>query len=189
MRQYVRSILDEKGKVEIMKTEVSRMDMLAYQDALTHVKNKAWYDEVEKRVNEDIENGTARFGIIMADLNNLKKINDNYGHEHGNDYIFGACHLICVTFDHSPVFRIGGDEFVILLERGDYDNRERLLSELKIIFKSTTHDESKEPWERYSVATGMAEFNPGRDTCMNDVFKRADELMYANKVASKTARQ
>ncbi len=189
MRQYVRSILDEKGKVETMKTEVSRMDMLAYQDALTHVKNKAWYDEVEKRVNEDIENGTARFGIIMADLNNLKKINDNYGHEHGNDYIFGACHLICVTFDHSPVFRIGGDEFVILLERSDYDNRERLLSELKIIFKTTSHDESKEPWERYSVATGMAEFNPGRDTCMNDVFKRADELMYANKVASKMARQ
>ena len=188
MRRYVRSILDEQGKVETMKSEVSRMDMLAYQDALTHVKNKAWYDEVEKRVNDDIASGKARFGIIMADLNNLKKINDTYGHEHGNDYIFGACHLICVTFDHSPVFRVGGDEFVILLERSDYDNRERLLSELKIIFKTTSHDETKEPWERYSVATGMAEYNKDTDKSMSDVFKRADELMYANKIALKAAR-
>ena len=188
MRTYVKNVIDAEGKVEDMKSQVSHMGILAYQDALTHVKNKAWYDKTEIRVNEDISKGIARFGIIMIDLNNLKKINDNYGHEHGNDYIFGACHQICITYDHSPVFRIGGDEFVVLLENRDYENREKLLEELKIAFKLFMEDDSREPWEKYSAAIGMAVFDKDKDSSMNDVFKRADKLMYEDKMESKAAR-
>ena len=189
MRAYVKSIIDAENKVKNMKSQVSHMDMLAYQDALTHVKNKAWYDRTQERVNNDIAAGRARFGILMADLNCLKKINDTYGHEHGNDYIFGACHQICVVFDHSPVFRIGGDEFVVLLENRDYENRDRLLEEIKMAFEYSQSDMTKEPWERYSAAIGFALYDEKTDTCMNDVFKRADNLMYENKVASKMARE
>ncbi|SFP44778.1 diguanylate cyclase (GGDEF) domain-containing protein [Butyrivibrio proteoclasticus] len=188
MRTYVKNVIDAEGKVEDMKSQVSHMDILAYQDALTHVKNKAWYDKTEIRVNEDISKGIARFGIIMIDLNNLKKINDNYGHEHGNDYIFGACHQICITYDHSPVFRIGGDEFVVLLENRDYENREKLLEELKVAFKLFMEDNSRQPWERYSAAIGMAIYDKNADSSMNDVFKRADKLMYEDKLQSKAAR-
>ncbi|WP_029674979.1 GGDEF domain-containing protein [Butyrivibrio sp. VCB2006] len=189
MQTYVKNILDAEGKVEDMKNQVTQMDVVAHQDALTHVKNKAWYDKVQERVNEDIANGKARFGIIMADLNNLKKINDNYGHEHGNDYIFGACHQICLIFDHSPVFRIGGDEFVVLLENKDYENRKELISQMKSAFELSSKDESKEPWGRYSTAIGVAIYDSASDKCMNDVFKRADENMYKDKVASKMARE
>jgi diguanylate cyclase (GGDEF)-like protein len=188
MRAYARSILVAEGKVEDMKTQVSYMDMVAYQDALTHVKNKAWYDKIEIRVNEEITEDAARFGIVMVDLNNLKKINDTYGHEHGNEYISGACHQLCIIFDHSPVFRIGGDEFVVLLENKDYDNRDMLVAELEMVFDKISKDESKAPWERFSAAIGLAVYDSSTDTCMNDVFKRADELMYKNKVASKLGR-
>lgn len=189
MKEYVKSILDAEDVVEDMKSQVSHMDMLAYQDALTHVKNKTWYDKTEERVNEDIAAGNARFGILMADLNNLKKINDTYGHEHGNDYIFGACHMICIIFDHSPVFRIGGDEFVVLLENRDYDNREKLVEDLRKAFEVASSDETKEPWERYSSAFGLATYDSTTDKCMNDVFKRADDQMYQNKQVSKMARE
>jgi GGDEF domain-containing protein len=54
----------------------------------------------------------------MFDLNDLKHINDRYGHERGDEYIVNCCRLICQVFKHSPVFRIGGDEFVALL-RGE----------------------------------------------------------------------
>ncbi|SEF41795.1 diguanylate cyclase (GGDEF) domain-containing protein [Butyrivibrio sp. Su6] len=188
MQVYVKNIIDAEGKVQDMKNQVSHMDILAYQDALTHVKNKAWYDKTEIRVNDDISKGAARFGIIMIDLNNLKKINDNYGHEHGNDYIFGACHEVCVIYDHSPVFRIGGDEFVVLLENRDFENRETLLQELKNAFKLFMEDDSREPWEKYSAAIGMAVFDKDKDSSMNDVFKRADKLMYEDKMKSKAAR-
>ena len=136
MKQYVLNILDAEDKVEDMKTQVTRMDTLAYQDALTHVKNKAFYDETKVRVDDDIINGKAQFGIVMIDLNNLKKVNDTYGHEHGNEYILGSCHEICVTFQHSPVFRVGGDEFVVLLENGDYEERLELIDKLTKAFEA-----------------------------------------------------
>lgn len=189
MRNYVKSILEAENRVEDMRTQVSQMDVIAYQDALTHVKNKAWYDKTKIRVDDDIAAGRARFGIIMADLNRLKYINDNYGHEHGNDYIAGACHHICIIFNHSPVFRIGGDEFVVLLENQDYDNREALIGELKAAFRMSSIDESVEPWNRYSVAIGVSLYNPTIDESMNDVFRRADELMYQDKLASRQGRE
>ena len=188
MRDYVKNILDAEDAVKDMETKVSHMDMVAYQDALTHVKNKAWYDKTKDRVDEDIVNGKARFAILMSDLNNLKKINDTYGHERGNDYITGACHEICVIYQHSPVFRIGGDEFVVLLENDDFDNRDDLMNKLKTVFNERYNDMSKEPWERYSAAVGMAVFEPGVDISMDDVFKRADSLMYKDKLESKMGR-
>lgn len=189
MQLYAKNILDAEGQVQVMRTKVSHMDIVAYQDALTHVKNKAWYDKIEKRIDSDIAKGTARFGIVMVDLNCLKQINDTYGHEHGNDYIFGSCHQICIIFDHSPVFRIGGDEFVILLENRDYDDRENLINTLKVAFTKSSEDQKREPWDRYSAAIGYSIFDAATDKAMNDVFKRADEAMYKDKVASKKARQ
>ncbi len=189
MKSYVKNILEAEDRVEDMKEQVSHMDALAYQDALTHVKNRAWYDKIQSRIDEEIAKGTARFGIVMIDLNNLKKINDRYGHEHGNDYISGTCHQICITFDHSPVFRMGGDEFVVLLENRDYDNRDELITKLTESLEAFSKDDSRQAWEQYSAAIGVAVFDKNRDASMNDVFKRADELMYQNKQASKLARK
>lgn len=188
MREYVKHTIDAEGKVEDMKSKVSQMDMVAYQDALTHVKNKAWYDKIRERVDDDIKKQKAEFGIVMLDLNKLKVINDNYGHEHGNDYIFGACHEVCIIYSHSPVFRIGGDEFVVLLEKSDYYDRDALFAQLRDTFDKTSKDESREPWERYSAASGMAIFDSNTDRSMDDVFKRADNLMYQDKQQSRLGR-
>lgn len=188
MKKYVKNILDAEGKVADMKNQVSHMDVLAYQDALTHVKNKAWYDKTKERIDSEIRDGKARFGIVMADLNHLKRINDSYGHERGNDYIFGSCHMICVIYEHSPVFRIGGDEFVVLLEKRDYDNRVELFERTKDAFEKSANDAEKEPWEQYSCAIGMATFRPIQDSSMDEVFKRADERMYKNKLETKSSR-
>ncbi len=189
MKTYVLNIIDAEDKVQDMQNQVHHMDTLAYQDALTHVKNKAFYDQTKERVDDDIINGRARFAILMVDLNNLKKINDTYGHEHGNDYIMGACHEICVIFQYSPVFRIGGDEFVVLLENSDFDQRDELLAKLNDTFERISSDESRDPWDRFSGATGLALFDPENDISMDDVFKRADMFMYQNKLESKKARE
>ncbi|WP_207649576.1 GGDEF domain-containing protein [Pseudobutyrivibrio xylanivorans] len=189
MHSYVMNIVNMEEKVSDLKTQVNYMDMLAYQDSLTKVKNKAWYDKTSQRINEEIEEGSAEFAIIMADLNYLKKINDTYGHERGNEYIFGACKEICQIFSHSPIFRIGGDEFVILLEKIDYINRNTLLSEIELIFGDSANNTSMEPWQRYSVALGMAIFNAESDKSIEDVFERADKAMYKKKAFMKAARE
>ena len=114
---------------------------------------------------------------------NLKNINDGYGHSNGNCYIFGACHIICSIFRHSPVFRIGGDEFVVILRDSDYENRHELIEQARQKFYETESDNSRDPWERFSAAVGIAEYHSGDTVDM--VFKNADKDMYENKMSMK----
>ena len=124
------------------------------------------------------------FAIIMVDINNLKKVNDECGHEAGDEYIKGCCNLICENLKNSPVFRIGGDEFVAILRDYDYENRESLTEKLKNDFMSAFNQTEKDPWLRYSAAVGMSEKTP-EDTSIDPVFKRADKIMYEDKALFK----
>jgi len=75
-----------------------------------------------------LANGEAgELGVIVCDVNGLKRINDTLGHQAGDAYIRSACDLLCEFFKHSPVFRIGGDEFVVFLQGRDYEARGELL--------------------------------------------------------------
>ena len=157
-------------------------------DALTHVKNRAAYEEMEKKLtNEIMKDIDYQFGIMMFDINNLKKINDELGHEYGDQYIVGSCMLICNIYKCSPVYRIGGDEFVCVLTGTDYERRDDLMLELQRSMKELQIKDI--PFhEKYSVACGMAVYNPDVDSSVSDVFNRADDAMYENKVAMKACR-
>ena len=88
---------------------------MARRDELTHTKNKTAYHEMEKELQLLMDEGCQPFGIVVCDINGLKVINDTEGHKAGDDYIKASCMLVCRIFHHSPVFRIGGDEFVAVL--------------------------------------------------------------------------
>ena len=83
------------------------------KDSLTGVGNKTAYIKKTNEINEQIRNGFKDFAVVMIDINGLKAVNDNYGHANGDLYIKGCCHIICEVFKHSPVYRIGGDEFAV----------------------------------------------------------------------------
>jgi diguanylate cyclase (GGDEF)-like protein len=125
----------------------------------------------------------------MIDLNFLKKINDTYGHEQGNYAIKKLCHIVCDIFEHSPVFRIGGDEFVVILKGADYRNIENLLIEFNMKISEFSSDETLEPWERVSAAIGIALYDKDIDANVTNVFRRADQKMYDCKKAMKATRE
>ena len=149
---------------------------MARRDELTHTKNKTAYHEAEKELQRSMDEGGEPFGIVVCDINGLKAVNDTEGHKAGDDYIRTCCMLICRTFQHSPVFRIGGDEFVVILRGRDFDARDILISGLK-----RKSEESIRAGEGPVVASGMTEFRPYEDRTAEDVFNRADSLMYENK--------
>ncbi len=161
----------------------------AKQDALTGIRNKLAYDEMCKDIDYKIEDGFHDFGIIMVDLNFLKRINDTYGHDKGNIAIKTLCEIICKTFSHSPVFRIGGDEFVVIIENEDFARHEDKFMEFQGRITEKSVEEGLPMWERISAAAGMAIFNPGIDGSINNVFKRADKAMYENKKNMKALRR
>lgn len=163
--------------------QIGKLSIESYKDALTGVGNKAAYirktEELDKSEDENLE-----FAIVMVDMNNLKQINDEHGHKAGDLYIKGCCRMVCEAFKHSPVFRIGGDEFVAVLKGKDYENRRQITEQLKAGFEKSYNKTDAEPWLRYSAAVGMAE-KASDDKTVDFVFKRADKAMYENKMKFK----
>jgi diguanylate cyclase (GGDEF)-like protein len=183
MRTYVQGLLEAEELARSAQEQAQDMTQLAFTDALTHVNSKVAYDKMKDSLQEQIDQGTAAFAFVMIDVNNLKDINDNYGHDCGDKYIFGSCHIFCNIYKQSPIYRIGGDEFVVLLQNNNYKNRSKLLKMMETEFQKATNDSLRKPWERFSVAYGMSEYQKGDN--VDDVFKRADESMYRKKMEIK----
>lgn len=176
---------DKERAEEDIKTRDETIGQISKEvnsDALTGVGSKTAYIKEIERINGEIANGLKDFAMVMVDLNNLKEVNDKFGHRNGDLYIRGSCHLICEAFKHSPVFRIGGDEFVVLLLNVDYKNRHRQIAMLRENYEKAMIDPKAEPWEKYSASVGMAELS-AEDRTADLVFKRADKAMYAEKTA------
>ena len=147
-------------------------------DALTEVKNRHAYLETEVRMDRRIREGSQLpFAVVMLDVNDLKKVNDTAGHQAGDQYLRDACKIICEIFKHSPVFRVGGDEFAVISQGSDYQHMEELLE------KMNAHNAAAAGSGGIMIACGMARF--AKDDCVASVFERADQIMYENKKALK----
>ncbi|OON86032.1 hypothetical protein BXO88_09355 [Oribacterium sp. C9] len=169
---------------EKQKKELGSARQLAFRDSLTGVKSYNAYVEAEQDINERIEGRTLQeFGVVVFDVNGLKRMNDTHGHEAGDRLLKDACHLICEMFKRSPVFRIGGDEFVVLLEGEDYQNRMSLLAEFER--QAEENQRNGAP----VVASGLSAFRPGEDINFRKVFERADARMYDRKRFLKSKEQ
>ena len=155
---------------------------LAYGDALTSVNNKGAFDTYIKEIQEQIDDPqkTPEFAIGMFDCNGLKTINDLYGHEKGDLYLKNSCFLICRTFRFSPVFRVGGDEFAVILKNQDYQKRTELERRFNEKCRKSGADADK-PWENPKIALGIAVYDPESGESAEDVVRRADMTMYENK--------
>ena len=181
VRRYAIDISKKTDEFEDMREQVKEMDEIAFTDSLTGGENKAAYVKAMEHLDWEISIKIARFAIIMADLNYLKRTNDTYGHEKGNMYIIYNYNLLRRIFRYSKIYRIGGDEFVIILKDKGLHNLGDNLQKLQEEMQSTWEDESLQPWERLSSAIGCAVYDPSIDHSAEDVFERADEAMYAEK--------
>lgn len=175
-----------RASVEL-KANAARMRQLAYKDALTGVRNKAAYEMEITPLEDEIAAGTARFGIALFDVNNLKEANDVYGHEQGDKVIKIGCNRICRSFPHSPVFRVGGDEFVAIL-KGDEVTRVDIYLKDFAERAASENASVEQPQDVVNVAVGVAFFDPELDASVQDVFNRADAEMYAAKEEMKSGR-
>ena len=177
------SELTQKNKeLRESRQETNKMRILANKDGLTGVRNKVAYDTAAEQINQNIrENKDVAFGVVMIDLNDLKVLNDVHGHQSGDIALIKLSSIIGAIFAHSPVYRVGGDEFVVLLRHSDFENADELIRFFKQKIADLHADEYLPPAERISAAIGYATYVSGQDTCVEDVFKRADEAMYQNK--------
>lgn len=187
--RYIDNLTKTREQLSSARQHADDMHELAYIDALTGVRNKLAYDKEKQRLDAEIKIGMRACGIAMIDLNFLKVINDTYGHEYGNAAIKRLCGLVCEIFEHSPVFRIGGDEFAVILRGEDHKNIEKLTKELNECMEKMSSDDSLQPWEKISASLGYALYDNSTDSCADDIFKRADQRMYERKKEMKAMRK
>ena len=143
----------------------------AVVDGLTGLGNRKAYEERVRKVNDEIREGKKEFTVAVFDLNGLKEINDYNGHDTGDEAIASVAEALKQVFGDGQIYRVGGDEFVVILDGVTEDIQIRLSKVSRIT------------GEKYAVnvANGYAEFAPEKDMGYRDVFRRADNAMYENK--------
>ena len=176
-----------KRLTEHMKENISTLNRRAYVDALTAVRNKwayaSYIDDLQACMDSDKEQ--MKFAVGVFDCDDLKSINDKYGHDKGDIYLQKASHLMCRIFQHSPVFRIGGDEFSVIFQNDAFRDREALLQEFTQAM-AEVNASTENPWEQVRVSFGVSVYDPENDGAVIDVVRRADEHMYEHKRNRKT---
>jgi diguanylate cyclase (GGDEF)-like protein len=156
---------------------------LAYTDALTGVYNRMAFHQDVENFQSDKESKKA-YTVFMLDLNDLKKCNDNFGHENGDKYIKLVSDILVKVFGiDGRCYRIGGDEFCVFMQNADKGDINGKLSSLT----RYVEEENKKGFViRIGVAVGYAVYDEKRDKNLQDTVKRADELMYQNKANIKS---
>lgn len=154
--------------------------LLSHRDSLTGLRNTTSYKRWVADFNQKIQEDDFSFGVAVFDVNNLKKINDTYGHILGDELITTTAKIVSDTFKRSPVFRIGGDEFCVILQNKDLANKNELFENFDSQC-AMTYIENGNLKIPVSIAKGFSKFDCKTDSKFIDVFKRADNEMYKNK--------
>lgn len=164
---------------------ITRINGLARTDAMTGLKNKTSYIEAVEAVKNNRHEEYNKYALVVMDINLLKKVNDSYGHEVGDILIKEAGRYICKIFKFSPIFRIGGDEFVAILNNEDYENRNE---SIKAFNDGLGYEVPEGKGIKLFISVGMANFNEDA-TEYDELFKIADQRMYERKKQMKMMRE
>lgn len=149
-------------------------------DFLTGVQNRNSFELFLGNLNNNMERN--HMALLSADMDWLKYINDTYGHAAGDEYIkFGCQVLQKVIPDNGILYRIGGDEFAVLLRNASEDEVKALVHRIQEVLKEENEKSQGDIGVEKSMSVGYAMYDPEKDTSLYDTLKRADEIMYAKK--------
>lgn len=156
--------------VDRMRSQIELIDQLARRDQLTGLRNRTAFYEQTQALDTRIAAGEdVRFDVVMFDVNDLKPINDEQGHDAGDALLRRAAEFLSGAFEGYDVYRIGGDEFVLVCE-GELGDVESRMDSGDV-----------------SIAWGKASYRAGEDAGVTSVVGRADVAMYDCKRRMKRA--
>lgn len=172
-----------KEKSAILELQLEEARKIAKTDALTQVQNLTAMKEKTAALALKLkENPDYNFGVIMCDCDDLKNVNDCFGHDVGDRYLCNTSAHIGGIFRNSPVYRSGGDEFSVILEGSDLENAAELFTLL--LNKPKGNINANDIEAGYTdFSAGMAIYDRKTDRSVENVIKRADVELYKNKVS------
>jgi len=195
MRSKTCTWLDGETRLLIVgldcSTNISNEELLAvaaYTDSLTGIYSRRLGTEMLTKFIEDTKAGTAPFTLCFFDLDDLKYVNDNFGHQAGDQYLLSVVDLIKQSIRLTDIFaRMGGDEFLILFPKCQRAIVENIMS--GVMQKMKMMNNANTPKTHYSISYGIIEVSPGDTRDMGNMLHDADEIMYKMKAENKKNRQ
>lgn len=164
-------LINEK---ELLKTTLESVEYLSYHDQLTGLYNRRFFEEELHRLDTD---RNLPMAVIMADVNGLKLANDAFGHEFGDEILIKAADALRLSCRRDDIIaRIGGDEFIILLPKTSEKDVKQVIDRIVIAAANT-----KAGSINLSISCGW-EVKKSAEENINEVIKRAENLMYKNKL-------
>lgn len=169
--QLMFGIIMNHFQIEELKEKNDRIQYLSYHDGLTGVHNRRYFQnqiEKMKKFKKD------KLSVIIADINNLKYINDSFGHSKGDQYIKTAARILNSELRNKDIIaRIGGDEFAILLPETNYEDCQKIIKRFKEKIKNQDR-------QYFSIAFGCVSANSQFEN-LELMINKADKKMYNNK--------
>ncbi len=165
----INNIDDQVRREQDYERKLAAARSRANLDTLTGVKNRMAYDSMSQNLARQIEDGqSVRYAIALCRVLGLGHVNQTQGKDAGNRLIREGCAIICNTFKHSPVFRVGGDQFAAIAQGHDYETIDALAEALK--------DSNRKNRESGGavIACGIARYDGSGSVAA--VFERADAL-------------
>jgi len=165
----------ESATLMKMGLEANAYQKLAYTDQMTGMNNRTCFNIDFSELSKNPED----IAVIDFDLNNLKYTNDTFGHSAGDSYIKNCATIIHDIFDGiGKCYRVGGDEFVVLIEKASTIDMTHYMAMLESSVDMCNRENRK---LRMQIAYGYAVFTANIDKDLEDTYNRADKMMYTNK--------
>jgi diguanylate cyclase (GGDEF)-like protein len=180
--QLIAEISGLRGKVAQLQERVEQLDMLAHEDSLVHLPNRRGFMRALERLIDRVNRYQENASLLFVDLDGLKLINDNFGHQAGDEALILVARLLVGGVRKSDVVaRIGGDEFAILLGHSDEDSAHETANRLVDLIAGSEFNHGGEALP-LSVAAGATALQA--DDTPETAMARADQEMYRRKAAA-----
>ena len=161
---------------EELKELLSEVEFLSFHDKMTGLYNRRYFENELDRLETS---RSLPVTIFVADLDELKFINDNYGHKMGDKYIKAAAEILKNSSrDEDITARIGGDEFALILPETGFAAASSIFQ--RINSNTAAYNKAKQPVEELKISLGFA-IKTEKEQKLDEIFKQADEMMYNNK--------
>ena len=164
---------------ESLKNAEEKMRKLALNDMLTGLYNRRGFMTFADQLLKLSKREQRGLTVIYADLDNLKRINDDYGHEEGDRALISIANVLKETFRGSDVIgRLGGDEFAILALEAKEESVDTLRKRLKENLERVNY---MFPLHKLTFSLGITYFNPKKPQTVEELLRKSDMLMYVEK--------
>lgn len=165
-----------KRKNEELKGLLNEVEYLSFHDEMTGLYNRRYF---ENELDRLASSRRLPLTLLVADMDNLKVVNDNYGHKRGDRYIKAAADILKKSARQEDIVaRIGGDEFAVVLPETGFKAADKIYRRIKANLSS--YNQQRELVEPLAISIGFA-VKTQKEESLDQIFKLADKMMYNNK--------